>query len=205
MEGEVVEGDQDRRPVDDRIGRVTDVALDRRGAGVPIVQVEDVERAPVGTQRFQRRPAEEPEAPRVVGVIAGIVAVEAVAIERGRMVDQAQPIAVGRHVEDGDRADARRRARVRDAQRERALDVRRLGHPAVARQEDIDRRLDLGAAQFAERSRQGVDDIGQAARLGPRLAFGGEHRDAHRQLRHPRHRTRRSLRRRPDGARRGVN
>ena len=90
----------------------------RGRAGVPVVEVEDVDRPAIGAQRLERGPAEQPEPPRVVGVVAGRVAVEALAIECRRMVDQAQPIAVGRDVDDGrPRLLPGRRPRIRDAER----------------------------------------------------------------------------------------
>ena len=189
---------QDRRAAEDRVGRVANVAVDRRRRGMPVVEVEHVDRPPICPERLESSAAEQPEPPRVVRVVAGRVAVEAIAIEGSRMVDQPQSVAIGGHIEHGHRADPGRRARVRDAQCQRPLDTRRLGHAPVARQEDVDRRLQLRAVEVAERPRQGVDDVGQAARLGPRFTFGREHRDAHR---HGPHRTRRPLRRR----RRGVS
>ena len=92
--GQVVERHQDRRPADDRVVGVAGVAKDRRGSGVPVVEVDDVHRAIVGPERLERGPAEQPESPGVVGVIARGIAVEPVAIERRRVVDEAQPVAV---------------------------------------------------------------------------------------------------------------
>ena len=55
-------------------------------------------------------------------------------------------------------------------------------HRAVARQEHVDpgvqRRAGLG--QPPQRPGERVDHVGQPARLGPRLAFRGQHRDPHR-------------------------
>ena len=116
---------------------------------MPVVEVEDVDRPAVGAERLERGPAEQPEPPGVVGVVAGGVAVEPLAVEGRRVVDQAQPVAVGRDVDDGHRAVARRRARIRDAQRGRtASTFVGLGHAPVARQEDVDRRLERIAAQL---------------------------------------------------------
>ena len=122
--GEVVQGHEHRRVTDRRVARIADVAVDGGGAGVPVVQVQDVDRPAVRTERLERRAAEQPEAPRVVRVVAVRVPVEPVAIEGRRMIDQAQPVAVGRHVEDGHRAAPRSRPRIRHAQDRRPLDGR---------------------------------------------------------------------------------
>ena len=106
---------------------IPEVAEDRRGTGVPVMEMQDVERAAVGAQRLQRGPAEQPEAPRVVGVVAGVVAVEALAIECRRVVDQPQPVAVGRDVEDGHGRSSRRGPRVRHGQRRSRSDRRGSG------------------------------------------------------------------------------
>ena len=50
--------------------RVADVAVDRGRARVPVVQVEDVDRPAVRTERLERGATEQPEAPRVVRVVA---------------------------------------------------------------------------------------------------------------------------------------
>ena len=75
---------------------------------------------------------------------------------------------------------ARRRSRVGHVEDHRALDRAGLGHRSVARQEDVDRRRDVVAVEAAERPGERVDDVGQAAGLGPRLAFRGEKGHAHR-------------------------
>ena len=74
-------------------------------AGVPVVDVEDIEGHPVPPQARERRPAEDGEAPRIVGVV-----VEPVPVEGARDVHQAQAIAIGRDIDDRhlDRAAARR-------------------------------------------------------------------------------------------------
>ena len=91
-----MQGHQDRRAPHDRIVGIPRVAEDRGRSGVPIVQVEHVDRPAVGAERLEGGPTEEAEPPGVVGEVAGRVAVEPVTVERGRVVDQAQPIAVGR-------------------------------------------------------------------------------------------------------------
>jgi hypothetical protein len=55
----------------------------------------------------------------------------------------------------------------------------RHGDAAVARQEDVDRAVDA-SGQPAEAPGQRVDDVAEAAGLRPRLALGGDHRDAQR-------------------------
>ena len=84
------------RVTDRSVALVADVAVDRGRARVPVVQMEDVDRPAVGTERLERGAAEQPEAPRVVRVVAVRVAVEPLAVEGRRMVDEAQPVAVGR-------------------------------------------------------------------------------------------------------------
>ena len=102
--GEVVERGDDRGAGEERIARgVRPGPLEERGAGVPVVDVEDVERAAVAPQGRERRAAEDGEPPRVVGVV-----VERVAVEGGGDVDEAQPVAVRGDVDD---RDVERRAR----------------------------------------------------------------------------------------------
>ena len=126
--GEVVQGHEHRRVTDRLVTPIADVAVDGGGAGVPVVQVEDVDRPAVRPERLERRATEQPEAPRVVRVVAVRIPVEPLAIEGRRVVHEAQPVAVGRHVEDGHRAAPRSRPRIRHAQDHRPLDAGRLGH-----------------------------------------------------------------------------
>ena len=72
---------------------------------MPVVEVEDVDRPPICPQRLESGATEQPEPPRVVRVVAVRVAVEAIAIEGSRMVDQSQSVAIGGHIEHGHRAD----------------------------------------------------------------------------------------------------
>ena len=68
--GEVVERQHDRRAGEERVAAaIRPGALEERRARVPVVDVEDVERRPVAPQRRERRPAEDGEPPRVVGVV----------------------------------------------------------------------------------------------------------------------------------------
>ena len=147
---------------------------------MPVMQMQHVHGSAVGPQRLQRGAAEHPEPPRVVDIVAGRIAVEAIAVEGGRQVHQPQPIAVRPDVEDRDLAHARRGARIRDPHHRRAEDLRwlRRGHGSVPWQEDIDRGLDLGRAQRVQRASERVDDIGESAGLRPGLAFGGKEHDA---------------------------
>ncbi len=154
-------------------------ALEQRRAGMPVVDVEDVERRPVALEGGERRAAQDGEPPRVVGVV-----VEPVAVERRGHVDEAQPVAVRGHVDDRD-VDGGAAARVRDRQRRLGHRGRGDGHRAVAGQEHVDRGLELRArlGQAAQRAGQGVDHVGEPARLRPGLALGREERDTHRHAR----------------------
>ena len=60
------------------------------------MDVDQVDRpVGLGPEHLEGGPAEEPEPPGVVGVIAAAGrAVEAVAVECGRMVDESKPVAV---------------------------------------------------------------------------------------------------------------
>ena len=65
------------------------------------MDVEQVDRAALGPERLEGRPAEQAESPGVVGV-----AVDPVAIEGRREIDQAEAIAVGHDGADDDRRGA---------------------------------------------------------------------------------------------------
>jgi len=106
-------------------------------------------------------------------------AVEAVAIERLRGVDEAEPIAVGLDVTDPDVGRPVERFGIRDAEGEARPGFGRYGHATVERQEDVDRPVG-GGGELAERPGEGVDDVAQPARLRPRLALGGDEDDAQR-------------------------
>ena len=70
---------------------------DRHQAGLPVVRVDHVV-ARAGQRRpSQRRVRQEREALRVVGEVLPLRAVDAVAIEVGRLVDEDRPDAVGGH------------------------------------------------------------------------------------------------------------
>ncbi len=79
-----------------------------------------------------------------------------------------------------------RRARVGHRHDRGALDRLGNGDAPVARQEDVDRGLELVTADRAERPGERIDHVGQAAGLGPRLALGRQERHPHR---HGGHRT----------------
>ena len=107
------------------------------------------------------------------------IAVDAVSVEGRRVVDEAQ--AVPRRLERADR-DLRAAARgqgVRHAQGEGGnRTIPGVGNRAVARQEDLDRLVE-GAGHPSQRPRERVHHVAEAARLGPRLALGGDEDDAH--------------------------
>ena len=92
-------------------------------------------RSALGPQRLERSPAEQPEPPGVVGEVAAARrAVDAVAVEGGRVVDESQPVAVCRDIDDRQLDRAAERMRVRYA--ERPCPGRRTvrhGHRPVAR------------------------------------------------------------------------
>ena len=90
------------------------------------------------------------------------------------MVDQPEPIAIGRDVDDVDFTGPGASSRIRDRDRPLAEDRvgTRFGHVAVARQEDIHGANDRLISQPADRPRERIDDVGETARLGPRLALG---------------------------------
>ena len=136
--GEVVDRQEGGGPADDRIGR----AADRPGRAAPARCAsrgrQDVDRRlagrGVGPQRLEGGPAEDAEAPRVVGVV-----VEPGAVEGRRVVDEAEPVAVGLDREDTDRRDAARRQRIGHAT---TIDGWRPGrdrHAPIARQEHVHR------------------------------------------------------------------
>ena len=185
--GQVVQGHQDRCPADDRVILVPRVPEDGRGPGVPVVQVQDVDRYRVGPHRLERRAAEQPEPPRVVGVVSGRVAVEPVAVERGRVVDQAQAIPICGDVDERDDARARRGPWIGDVEDGPTLEGVRVGcrHAAVPGQVHVDRGGDRAGRQAPQGPGERVDDIGQAAGLGPRFALGGEERHSQRHGGHP--------------------
>ena len=163
-----------RRPADGRVVAVEAVAEHRRRSRLPVVEVEYIDPALLGAQRLQRGPREQAEAPRVVGVVPRVVAVEPVPVERRRVIDEPQPIAVGRDVDDRDRRRTGACAGIRHG--DDLLDQDRVGprvrHAPIARQEDVDRHLGGLVGHAADGARQRIDHVGQASGLGPRLAFG---------------------------------
>ena len=129
--GEVVERRDQRRPTDDRI-----VAI-RGGRGTsPAGPACQSWRWSTSTGRPSARSASsaaranKPEPPRVVGVVPGVVAVEPVPIERRRVVDEPQPIAVGRDVDDRHRRRAGPCARIRHGDASSRPGSRRAAGPA---------------------------------------------------------------------------
>jgi hypothetical protein len=179
--GEVVDRQDDRRPTDHRVVGVPAVAEQRDRAGVPVVDVDQVDRplAPrgVGPERLERGPAEQPEPPGVVGEVAAARrTVEAVAVEGGRVVDEPEAVAVRRDVDDRDVDRAGERDAGRGHGRSSSRPLPRNRHGAVAREEDVDkpvgRARDVRAPGRARRPRR------PGAGLRPRLALGRDERDA---------------------------
>jgi hypothetical protein len=76
------------------------------------VEVEHIHRAVVVEHRLERRAAQQPEPPAVVRVVAIVVAVVAVAIEGGRVIDQADAVAARLELDEVDLGDAFGRQRV---------------------------------------------------------------------------------------------
>ncbi len=208
--GQVVDRDHDRRARDPRIAGIGDVAQQDGRHRLPVVEVQHVHRAVVVEESLERGPAQQPESPAVVGVVAIVVAVEALAIEGRRVVDQADAIASRFELDEVDLRRALGSQRVGHGERSARRAIWH-GHAPVQRQEDVDGSLDVGhyaARRLAHdgtraepdlrlhhvfdgrirglrltdrghRPGQRVDDVPQPARLGPRLAFGGDADDAH--------------------------
>ena len=175
--GEVVERDHRGHPGEERVARgLAAGPLEECRAGVPVVDVEHVQRHAVALQGGERHAAEHREPPRVVGEV-----VVRVAVERGGHVDQPQPVAVRGDVDDPG-LERRPATRVGNGDRGLALGLGRHGHRPIAGQEHVHRRRELrpGLGQPAERPRERVDDVRQATGLRPRLALGGEERDSNR-------------------------
>ncbi len=139
---EVVDRGHDRGPRNQRIGLVGDVAKDHGWHGLPVVKVDHVDWAFVEEQRFDRGPAQQPESPAIVRIVPRRPAVVVVAIERGRVVDEADAVAARFELDQLDVGDARGRQRIRHRQRP---DRRVAGHDhaPVLGQEHVHRRLDL--------------------------------------------------------------
>ena len=98
------------------------------------------------------------------------------------MLDESQAIAVRVAAPERHRLVARPvtpRAADRHAQFEGAQAGGRY-EAAVPGQVDVDLVAEPGRRWRAQGSRQRVDHVGQAAGLGPGLALGSDHRDAHR-------------------------
>ena len=191
--GEVVEGHEDRRAADDRIVGVADVA-DRSPPDRCASRGDAGRRRgrPSSAQRLEGRPAEQAEPPR--------------RCRRSRRRRRRRSPR-DRRRPGGRRGAAGSRRRGRRGWSPSLLPVRApgIGHadrPRIARPSPGPARRDSAAgtrrpggssvvaARLAERPGERVDDVGQTAGLGPRFAFGGEHRDAHR---HGPHRTRRRI------------
>ncbi len=181
VEGQVVAG-QDGRGLPQQCRAPPHVRHgQQRRRSLPVMAVQHIEWYAVGCRGGQRHLAQQAEAGAVVGVVGAVLAVEARAVEAGRMVDQAQAVAVRRPVPEGhlDRG-CRRSGTRRGRQGDRDRPLRRPDEglePAVARQEHVDL-----VAQLAERPGQRVDHIRQTTGLGEGFAFRRDHGDAHRAM-----------------------
>ncbi len=149
----------------------------QRRRSLPVVAMEHVDRALLGAHRLQRGAAEQREAEAIIGIVAPVDDVVVGSVEARRVIDQAQSIATCRRAPR--RHWDRPAATAGHAQFE-AIGPKRHGQPAIERQVDVD-----FMAELAERPGQGVDNVGQAARLGERLTFRGDHGDAHRPMLDP--------------------
>ncbi len=166
--GEVVDGHGHRRGSDHGVVGVDEVPQEHGRAGVPVVEGDDVDRPPLGAPRLEGSPAEQPEAPCVVGIVAGGIAVEAGPVERRRVIDEAEAIARGLERTDGDLAHPAGGARIGHAQGE-GLDgsgPSPTGTERIAREEDLDRLVE-NARDAAERPGQRVDDVAEPAASWP--------------------------------------
>ena len=160
--------------------RVPEVPEDGGGPGLPVVQMQHVDRTPVGPQRLERGPAVQPEPPGVVRIVPGGVAVEALTIECRRIVHEPQAVPVRGHVHDGHGRRAGPRPRVRNGQRRLAQDGGRfrVRNAAIARQEHVDRTVDAVDLRVTQCPRQRIHHVRQATGLRPRLTLGGQERHA---------------------------
>jgi hypothetical protein len=169
--------------------------------------MQNVDGAVVVEERLQSGPAQQPEAPAIVGVVAVRVAVVALTIEGRRVVDETNAIPPRLELDQRDLGHALGSKRVRDGERS-DLRVFWDDHAPVLGQEDVhgpfhmggdaagrlphhgpgadpDLRLHdllsgrLGLADRGNGPRQGIHDVTQAARLGPGLALGGDTDDTH--------------------------
>ena len=78
-----------RHAAEHGILREARLEVDRREARLPVVRVNDVGREAHAARAFERRAREQREPPRIVRMIARAVrAIDAVAIEQRRLVDQ---------------------------------------------------------------------------------------------------------------------
>jgi hypothetical protein len=140
---------------------------------MPIVEMDHVDPLPLRGHRPEGGRREQPEAPGVVGI-----AVQLAALEGSRVIDQAESIAAPVDIDDRDLRRPRCRGRIGDADRAGGGRSRRDRDGGVAREEDVDGSLE--PPDRTDGPAEGVDDVAETARLGPRLAFGGDRDDPHR-------------------------
>lgn len=158
--GQVVDGDHDGGPRDERVGLVGAVAQHHGRRGLPVVQVQDVDRPLVVQQSLDRGAAEQAEPPAVVDVVGRAIAVVALAVEGGRMIDEPDAIAAVFELDQVHVRDAVTGQGIGHGQRP-GRGSGRDGHAAVPRQEDVDGRLDvpgqIGFGRADAHDRPGAD------------------------------------------------
>ena len=94
------------------------------------------------------------------------------------MIDQPQAIAMADELDESHLRQPSGGPWVWDAQDGRRVDAVGQGHPAVAWQEHVDRPFRV-ARDPSQRPGQGIHDVPEATRLGPRLALSGDEHHAH--------------------------
>ena len=144
----------------------------RRERRLPVVAVHDVRGRPEQPQPLERCSAEEREALRIVGIVRAPLAVQPVAVEVARGVQQER-----RHPCVGDPEDVGGLEVARDGRPDAADPLDRSRHAPrvpVGWQDDGD--LDTERCQ---RFGKGCEHVRQAAGLGVGEGLGGQHADAH--------------------------
>ena len=159
-----MDGEDARHAEERRVVPVEGLQVHGHEAGLPVVGVEDARPLAAAPEVLDRRAREEGEAQPVVAVVA----VDDVAVEEGRVLDEHHLDVRGRAraIEAG----AARDAVDRDVDRAREL-ARGEGDPAVAREHHRD-----AVAEPHERLRQRARDVGEAAGLDERRHLGRHER-----------------------------
>ena len=89
---EVVHGQQGRRAADDRVVPELAVTDQQHRSGMPVVEMEDVDRRILGAEDLEGRTPQQPEPPGIVREVAVGIAVIAGAIEGRWVIHQAKPV-----------------------------------------------------------------------------------------------------------------